>query len=107
MFIRAKMRNGQPRYYFVKSVRTTDAEGKSKVRQKVLAYLGAFDSIEDCYANAGPKKRRKLAMYRDPQDVWDDQRERSLERDYKRQTVPRDVVRQILPHLPARMLPDA
>jgi hypothetical protein len=83
-------------------VRTRDAEGKSRVRQKVLAYLGQFDSIEDAYVNASRKRRAKLSMYRDPQDVREDARELAMERAYhreQRQIAPREDIRVLLPGL--------
>jgi hypothetical protein len=99
------MRHGQARYYLVKSMRIRDAEGKSRVRQKVLAYLGQFDNVEDAFCNAGLKRRRKLSMYRNPQDMWNDQRERALEREYRRQISPRDELKLILHDLPEMWCP--
>jgi hypothetical protein len=59
MFIRKKTINGTVYHYLVKSVRI-----KGKVRQKVLAYLGAFDNVEEAYAAATGAHRAKLAKYR-------------------------------------------
>jgi hypothetical protein len=59
MFIRKKTIKGQTYYYLVKSVRV-----KGKVQQKVLAYLGTFDNVEDAYRAATGAQRAKLAKYR-------------------------------------------
>jgi hypothetical protein len=58
-FIRKKTVNGETYHYLVKSVRI-----KGKVRQKVLAYLGRFDNVEDAYLSATGKRRKNLAKYR-------------------------------------------
>jgi hypothetical protein len=59
MFIRKKTIRGQTYHYLVKSVRV-----KGKVQQKVLAYLGACDNVEDAYRAATGAQRTKLAKYR-------------------------------------------
>jgi hypothetical protein len=59
MFIRKKTIKGQTYYYLVESVRV-----KGCVQQRVLAYLGAFDNVEDAYKAATGQRRAKLAKYR-------------------------------------------
>jgi hypothetical protein len=59
MFIRKKTVKGQTYHYLVESVRVKD-----RVRQRVLAYLGAFDNVEDAYKAATGQRRSKLAKYR-------------------------------------------
>ena len=59
MFIRKKKIDGKTYHYLVKSVRVN-----GKVQQKVLAYLGAFDNVEEAYKAATGKRRTKLAKYR-------------------------------------------
>jgi hypothetical protein len=60
MFIRKKKIKGQTYHYLVKSVRV-----KSKVRQKVLAYLGAHETVEAAYKAATGAQKRLLAQFRD------------------------------------------
>lgn len=71
MFVRQKVIRGVSRHYLVHSVRIG-----SKVRQKVLAYLGQFDNVEDCFMNASGKRRARLARFRDPFDVLRDSLDR-------------------------------
>ena len=59
MFIRKKTIAGKTYHYLVKSVRV-----KGKVQQKVLAYLGTFDTVESAYKNATGAQRRKLEKFR-------------------------------------------
>jgi hypothetical protein len=59
MFIRKKTIHGKTYHYLVESVRT--GEG---VRQKVLAYLGTHDNVEDAYNAATGAQKRKLAKFR-------------------------------------------
>jgi hypothetical protein len=59
MFIRKKKVKGQTYHYLVKSVRVN-----GKVQQKVLAYLGAFDNLEDAYRAAAGAQRAKFAKFR-------------------------------------------
>jgi hypothetical protein len=59
VFIRKKTIKGQTYHYLCKSVRVN-----GKVRQKVLAYLGTHDNVEDAYKTATGAQRRKLAKYR-------------------------------------------
>jgi hypothetical protein len=59
MFVRKKTINGKVYHYLVESVRTG-----SSVQQKVLAYLGTHDNVEDAYKSATGAARRKLAQYR-------------------------------------------
>ena len=64
MYIRRKTTARGAYHYLCVCVR----EGR-RIRQKVLCYLGAFDNVEDAFANAVGKRRAKLARYRDPADV--------------------------------------
>jgi len=93
MFIRQKQ-NG--RYYLCQSVRV-----HGKVRQKVLAYLGQQSTVEDAYANGTAKQRKKLAQFRDAQDVSNEQVEKLAEREYRRQMqkLPWTEIKVLLPHI--------
>jgi|HubBroStandDraft_5_1064220.scaffolds.fasta_scaffold433473_2 hypothetical protein len=79
-FIRKKTIKGETYHYLVKSVRV-----KGKPVQKVLAYLGKFDNVEDAYVSATGKRRAKLAKYRKPEDVNNDQVLRDAELHYRRE----------------------
>jgi len=96
MFIRKKKIGGKDRHYLVKSVWRG-----GKPRQKVLAYLGQFDSVEDAWMNATGKRRKKLEQYRRPEDRMNDELEQLAQREYERQRreAPPEVLKLLLPHL--------
>jgi hypothetical protein len=97
-FIRKKTIKGETYYYLVQSKRV-----KGKVRQVVLAYLGKFDNVEDAYISGNSKRRAKLAKYRKPEDVNNDQILRDAELKYRRERkgadAPARAVKIMLPKL--------
>jgi hypothetical protein len=97
-FIRKKTIKGETYYYLVQSKRV-----KGKVRQVVLAYLGKFDNVEDAYVSGNSKRRAKLAKYRKPEDVNNDQILRDAELQYRRERkgaeAPKRAVKIMLPGL--------
>jgi len=99
MFVRVKTVKGAQYHYLVESVRI-----KRKVRQVILAYLGAFDNVEDAYVSASGKRRAKLSRYRRVEDINNDQVLRDAERRYHRERMgvdaPASAVRLLLPNLP-------
>lgn len=96
MFVRKKTIAGKDRFYLVKSVWQN-----GKPRQKVLAYLGSHDNVEDAYHNASGKRRRKLEKFRRPEDRMNDELERLAEREYQRRQheAHPEAVKVLLPHL--------
>jgi hypothetical protein len=99
MFVRSKLVRGSTYHYLVENVRV-----KGKVRQRVLAYLGAFDSLEDAWVNASGKRRARLARFRDPADVCNDQILWEQNRQYKYErrgwSAPTSAIYALLPKLP-------
>jgi len=63
-FIRKKTINGKTYHYLVESRRVD-----GKPRQRVIAYLGEWDTVEDAYVMSTGTTRRVLKRYRDPKDV--------------------------------------
>jgi hypothetical protein len=101
-FVRPKTIKGTVRYYLVQNRRVKDKKtGKSKVKQKVIAYLGQWDNVEDAYHNSTGKRRRKLERYRKPEDRANDAAMEQLAREYQRKMrdASKEAVEAMLPHL--------
>jgi hypothetical protein len=94
MFVRTKMVKGTKYHYLVQNVRVN-----GKVRQRVLAYLGRYDCIEDAFANAvGQKRRARRARYRNVQDICNDQVLREAYKGQRRRwNAPASAIRVLLP----------
>ena len=101
MFVRKKKTTRGEYHYLVENVRVA-----GRVHQRVLCYLGKFDSLEDCYVNAIGKRRARLARFRDAADICNEQILAEQERAYKRMQrgkapAPASAIRILLPALPA------
>ena len=105
MFIKKKTIRGHIYNYLCKSVRVTE-NGKTRIKQVHLAYLGKFERVEDAWMNASGKRKAKLAKYRDPQDVNNEAQqsraEDMAEREYRRklkEKIRREVIKELYPKL--------
>jgi hypothetical protein len=99
VYVRSKVIGGKPRHYLCRSERRD-----GKPRQVVLAYLGAFDNVEDAYANATGRRRTKLGKFRNPADVIneriEEERIRTMQREHRAQLqAAQDAVKTLLPRL--------